>query len=486
VLKKIVLALGVAALALLSIVLWRAARFTSRQIAVAPASDLEIDSAALAQRLARAIRFRTVSYADRERIDGGQFAELRSYIETTYPRVQQRLKREVVGSHSLLFTWPGKSVGSPILLIGHLDVVPVEDETLQHWTHPPFDGVIADGYVWGRGAMDDKGSVFGLLEAAEALLGQGFEPSTTIHFAFGHDEEIGGSQGARAVAALLEERGVKPSVVLDEGGSLVAGFLPGMAQPVATVGIAEKGYLSVELKVQAEGGHSSVPPPQTAIGILSAAVERLEQNQVPANLDSIVRQTLDYLGPELPLLPRLVAANLWLFGPLMETVLSRSAPTNATIRTTTAVTMFEAGVKDNILPTAGRAVVNFRILPGDTVASVVAHVRKVVDDPRIEVNASSNSSESSPVSPADSEAFRTIHRTVREIFPSAVVAPSLVLGATDARYYAHLTPNAYRFIPILLSPDDVRRFHGIDERLGVEAYATAVRFYTRLIRNLAS
>ena len=259
-----------------------------------------------------------------------------------------------------------------------------------------------------------------------------------------------------------------------------------MEHPVATIGIAEKGYLSVELKVQAEGGHSSVPPPQTAIGILSAAVHRLEQQQVPANLDSIVRQTLDYIGPELPLLPRLAVANLWLFGPLMETILSRSAPTNATIRTTTAATIFEAGVKENILPSTARAVINFRILPGDSVASVLDHVRKVVDDPRVEVNALTNSSESSPVSPADGEAFRTIHRTVREIFPSAVVAPSLVLGATDARYYARLTPNVYRFIPIVLSPDDVRRFHGIDERLGVEAYATVVRFYARLIRNLAS
>jgi carboxypeptidase PM20D1 len=328
-------------------------------------------------------------------------------------------------------------------------------------------------------------SVLGLLEAAEMLLGQGFEPSRTIHLAFGHDEEVGGSQGARAIAALLRERDVEPALVLDEGGQLVAGFLPGMERPVATIGIAEKGYLSVELSVRTEGGHSSVPPSQTAIGILSSALHRLENNPVPADLDSVVRQTLDHVGPELPLLPRLVAANLWLFGPLMETALSRSAPTNATIRTTTAATMFEAGVKENILPSAARAVVNFRILPGDTVHSVLDHVRRVVGDPRVDAKPLPNSSEPSPVSPVDGEAFRTLHRTVREIFPAAVVAPSLVLGATDARHYAALTPNVYRFLPILLGVDDVRRFHGIDERLGVEAYATVVRFYARLLRNLA-
>jgi carboxypeptidase PM20D1 len=287
------------------------------------------------------------------------------------------------------------------------------------------------------------------------------------------------------IAARLAERGVKPDLVLDEGGAVVAGFLPGMDRPVATIGVAEKGYLSVELSVQSEGGHSSIPPPQTAVGILSAAVARLEEHPVPANLDAVVRGTLDHLGPELPFLARAVTANLWLFAPFVERTLARVPATNASIRTTTAATMFAAGVKENILPSTGRAVVNFRILPGDSVESVLQHVRRVVGDPRVEVNPLPYANEPSPVAPPDSEAFRVLHRTVRQIFPDAVVAPSLVLGATDARHYVSLTPNVYRFLPIRLLPDDVRRFHGIDERLAIEDYATAVRFYVQLLRNLA-
>lgn len=483
--RRVILSLGVVALVVVAIVLLRAVRFPSRQIRAEPVTGIEVDEAGIAERLAAAVRYETVSHQDEEAIDGTEFAALHRYLEQSFPRAHQRLRREVVGRNSLLYTWPGREDGPPVLLMGHMDVVPVEREALAVWTHPPFAGVIADGYVWGRGTMDDKASVLGVLEAVESLLENDFEPSRTILLAFGDDEEVGGARGARVIATRLGERGVTPALVLDEGGSLVTGFLPGLDSPVATIGITEKGYLSVELSVRVDGGHSSVPPPQTAVGIVSAAVQRLEANPVSADLDSVVGQTLEYVGPELSLLPRLVVANTWLFGPALEAVLSRSPPTNATIRTTTAATIFEAGVKDNILPSTARAVVNFRILPGDTVGSVLDHVRRVVDDPRVEVNPLSSATEPSPVSPVDGEAFRTLQRTVREIFPTAVVAPSLVLGATDARHYTQLTTNVYRFLPIRLEPDDVRRFHGIDERLGIADYANVVRFYIQLLRNLS-
>jgi carboxypeptidase PM20D1 len=327
--------------------------------------------------------------------------------------------------------------------------------------------------------------VLGVLDAPARLLATGFRPKRTVYLAFGHDEEVSGTAGARAIAALLAERNVRLGFVLDEGGAIVSGFLPGLDRPVATIGIAEKGYLSVELSVETKGGHSSIPPSPTAIGELSAAIERLEANPLPARLDT-VRHSLDYVGPELPFTLRLALANLWLFGPLVERQLSRSAATNALLRTTTAPTMLRAGVKDNVLPSTAMGVVNFRILPGETVESVLEHVRRAVSDPNVNIRTLPFSSDPSPVSPVEAPGFAAIQRTIGEVFPGAVVTPSLVLGATDARHYAGLSPNVYRFLPIRIGPGDLERIHGTNERIGVKDYASAVDFYARLIQNAAA
>jgi carboxypeptidase PM20D1 len=286
------------------------------------------------------------------------------------------------------------------------------------------------------------------------------------------------------VAALLEERKVRLGFVLDEGGAIVSGFLPGLDRPVATVGIAEKGYVSVELTAETKGGHSSIPPSPTAIGALSAAIDRLVAHPLPAHLDTL-RRSLAYVGPELPFTLRLALANLWVFGPLVERQLARSAATDALLRTTTAPTMLRAGVKENVLPSSATGVVNFRILPGETVESVVEHVRQTVSDPTIHVRALPFASDPSTVSPADGPAFGVIQRTIGEVFPGAVVTPSLVLGATDARHYARLSPNVYRFLPVRIGPGDLERIHGTNERIGVKDYASAVDFYARLIQNAA-
>jgi carboxypeptidase PM20D1 len=367
-----------------------------------------------------------------------------------------------------------------------MDVVPVEEMTGAQWAHPPFDGVISEGYVWGRGTMDDKSSVFGILEAAEMLLAEGFEPRRTVYIAFGHDEEIGGKAGAARIAAVLADRGVRLSYVLDEGLFIAERVVPGVGRPVALVGIAEKGFLSLTLTVEAETGHSSTPPTHTAIGVLSMAVNKLEENQFPEDVGGIPGQMFDYVGPEMTWGMKVVFANLWLFRPLVQRQLAASPGTNASIRTTTAVTVIEGGIKDNVLPSRARAIVNFRILPGDTIEGVMKRVRNVINDPRVKIEKYGDDfDEPSSVSDVDSEEFRVLHKTIRQVFPDVVVAPALVVGATDARHYGKLTGSVYRFLPFHFNNEDISRLHGTNERLSVENYLQGVRFYYQLINNSA-
>jgi carboxypeptidase PM20D1 len=479
----LVLLLGLVALA--AVVLARALAFRSRQVAAEPVAPIGVDAGA-AERLARALTFRTISYQDPGQTDAAEFRGLHRHLEASFPAVHRTLRREVVADLSLLFTWSGREPAArPLLFLGHLDVVPVETEAA--WSQPPFAGRIADGHVWGRGALDDKLGVMGLLEAVEALLRAGFQPRPTIHLAFGYDEEVGGRRGAMAIAALLAERGIRPELVLDEGLPVALDQVPGVRQPVATVGIAEKGYVSVELVVESEGGHSSMPPPETAVGILAKAIARLEANHPAPALAGATRQLLAFVGPHVELGRRLALANLWLFGPLVERQLARSPATDALIRTTTAPTMLEGSIKENVLPARARAVVNFRIRPGDSVAAVLDHVRRTVGDDRVRAaSLPATLSEPSPESSVESAAFQTLARTIRQVFPDALVAPSLVAGATDARHYTALAPEAvYRFLPVRLRAEDRRRLHGANERVAIAGYEDAVRFYARLITNAA-
>ena len=480
-----VLTFGVVLLA--SVLLINTLRFTSKQIQVAPVPPVSVDEGSVASRLAQALRFQTVSYEDAGQIKGEEFRALHKYLEQTFPKVHSTLTKELVGDYSLLYTWKGRDETlRPILLMAHQDVVPVEPETLANWEQPPFEGRITDGHVWGRGAMDDKFALLSIMEAVEMQLVQGLQPRRTIYLAFGHDEEIGGYGGAAKIAELLRERNVELEYILDEGLAITEGVLPDVNKAVALIGIADKGYLSLELSVELESGHSSMPPPQTAIGVLSAAVTRLEERQMPASIEGVPRQTLEHIGPEMPFGKRLVMANLWLFKPLVERKLSASPSTNAGIRTTTAATIIDGGLKENVLPSRARAVVNFRPLPGDSSERIVAHVKEVINDPRVRVNKFGTSNgEPSAVSNINSEGFQIIQRTVRQVFPGVVVAPALCVGGTDSEHYAKLTNNIYRFSPLRLRPEDMKRLHGINERTSVKDYAGSVKFYYQLISNSA-
>ena len=484
--KKALAVLGLLLLALIAVLLVRTALARSRQITTEPVADIPIDAGAAAGRLAAAVRFSTISHEEGGRVEREAFLRLHEHLARSFPLVHARLAREVVAGYSLLYTWKGRNPNAaPILLMSHQDVVPVEPGTERSWTHPPFSGIVADGFVWGRGTLDDKSGVLGLLEAVEHLLGQGFQPERTILLAFGHDEEVSGVHGARSIAVLLRQRGVKPEFILDEGGAIAEGMIEGISAPVALIGTAEKGYVSVDLVAKAEGGHSSMPPRHTTIGRLAAVIHALEEDQMPARIDGATRESFDVLAPEMPFGPRLFLSNLWLFEPLAERVFSGDPAGNSRIRTTTAATILHAGVKENVLPHEARAVVNFRILPGDTVADVLAHVRAHTG-PEVQVSArQATATEPSPESDAEAPPYRLIQTTIRQVFPGTLVSPNLLGGGTDTKHFQGITPNVYRFLPIRVRKEDLARVHGTNERISVEGYAGVIRFYVQLIRNAA-
>jgi carboxypeptidase PM20D1 len=441
-------------------------------------------SAAPEQNLAAAIRLETISHEDRAAFDAEPFLALHRLLESAYPRLHAALQREVVAEYSLLYTWRGSDASlAPLLLTAHLDVVPVTAEALPDWTHPPFAGEIADGFVWGRGALDDKGSLIALLEAVEQLAAAGFRPERTIYLALGHDEEIGGAEGAGAITELLRQRGVRLWLSLDEGLAIVSGT-GGIAGSAALIGIAEKGFLTLDLTAREPGGHSSTPPRESAIGRLARAVQRLEENPLPARIDGVAAQMFEALAPQLPLERRLFIEHRGLFGPVLEWFLARDPATNALIRTTTAVTMVRGGVKENVLPQSATATVNFRLLPGDSVDEVVAQVRTIVDDDGIEI-ARRTADEASAVSPTDGAQFEALRTALHEVDPGLPIAPALVLGGTDTKWYGQIADAAYRFVPFHFDPSDLRRPHGTDERISVQNLAWGVRFYGAFLRHAA-
>lgn len=465
---------------LLAIVGVRTWQVESRQMRTEPVEPSV--SAEAPAHLADALRQRTLTAQNPAAFDSAAFRALYDTFGQAFPRVHQTLDTAHVNGLSRLYTWKGKDPSrDPIVLMAHVDVVPVEDSAA--WRHPPFSGRIADGHIWGRGALDDKASAVGILEAIETLLKRGVTPHRTVHVALGHDEEVGGRRGGKALAERITDGGVSPALVLDEGGAVTRGVLPGLDDPLAVVGVAGKGYLSLELTASGPGGHSSVPPNQTSVDALTEALSRLRDRPLPARLSGVAGTMFDYLAPEMDLPMRALLANRWLTAPALRWVLSRQPPTRAAIRTTTAPTRLAAGVKDNVIPTTARAVVNFRVLPSQSIQSVIDHVRSTVDGLPIETEVL-RSHKPPTVSRVDTPAFRTLQRTIGQVTAdSVVVAPYLVPGRTDSGYYAKHSDAVYRFVPYQLGPGDESRIHGPNERIAVEDYRSVVRFYMQIIQN---
>ncbi len=484
--KRLLALLAMAVLLLVAVLLLRTLQFKPPELQAGetlPLQDWPADE--LAQGLAGALRFATVSHRDPTQVNTQAFADFQAYLAQRFARVFAEIPYQRLDGGTLLFRWAGSDEqAKPVMLIAHQDVVPVIPGTEDEWSYPPFAGTIADGYIWGRGAIDDKASVVGILEAVERLLAEGFVPPRTVYLGFGHDEEVGG-EGAKAMAALLAERGESLAFLLDEGGVIAKDMLPGIERRVALIGPAEKGYVSLQLSARGSGGHSSMPPPQSAAGIVAAAVAKLEAKPLPATLDYTV-DFIRYLGSSVPFYQRLMFANRWLFAPLLEARLSEVPAINAGLRTTTAVTMLQGSVQDNVLPIEASAVVNFRILPGDTVDSVEQQVAEIIDDPRVSISryGGFGSNPSAVASPA-SAGFRLLAELVQQVSPETLVAPRLVVAATDARHFEAVAENSYRFIGIEVGPREMKGIHGTDERVSIASYVDAVAIYYQLLRRSA-
>jgi carboxypeptidase PM20D1 len=456
----------------------------SRDAAITPVPP--VAALDVAQHLARLVRFKTVSYGGglHEEDKNAELDAMRGWMEATYPHFHGATAREMIG-RSLLFTWKGADPRlPPILLMAHMDVVPVVPGTDTLWQHDPFSGDIAGGYVWGRGSIDDKGSLVCILEAAERLAAVGFTPARTILFSFGQDEEVGGSNGTAQVARALAARGVHLSFVLDEGGSIQLEPYPGVHRPTAVVAVAEKGYLSLELVAHGTGGHSSRPSNDLAIERLSKAIVAVVGHPFTSGLDDVQRRKLAVIAPYTPFATRFVLANLWLTAPVVTHQMNAVPDTAARLHTTISPTIVAGGVKDNVLPPVARAVINFRLHPRDSIAEVIAHVEHAIDDPKVDVvQMMETNNEASRISDMDGPGYKFIEREIRDTF-DVPVAPDTTTGATDSRHYLPLADAVFRLDPFHLAPEDSARVHGTNERLAISDIVQGTQFYMRLMKDL--
>ena len=483
VIKKVALSLLVFGGGLVALLVGRALNVDAIK-SIPPKLPPESFAPPIAKHLSGAVGIATISHEDPADDDPQAFGRLGRYLEESFPLVHEKLELRRFEGGSRLYRWPGlQPDAAPLLLLAHMDVVPVEPGTEAQWAHEPYSGDIADGFIWGRGVMDDKLGVVGNLEAAESLLAEGWSPRRDIYFAFGHDEEVGGESGAGAMAAYLRERGVRPTMVLDEGGAVVEGALPGVSEPVALIGIAEKGYTTVRLTVELEGGHSSMPAPEGSISVLSEALLAVQSHPLPARLEAAPRAMLETIAPAADFATRVVATNLWLLEPVLLAAMGSKPAPASTIRTTTALTIVRGGTKDNVLPARAEATINFRTLPGDTERTIVEHLRRVIDDERVVIEVTQNRP-ASPTSDAEGANFEALRGIVGETFELRLVAPYLVVGGTDARHYTDLSNDVYRFLPIHFGgEEDRKRLHGTNERIAVEDAKRAVWFYRRVLEH---
>jgi len=482
--KKVLLGLLGLIVILIAVILIRTMMFTPLAVSGGARFTEDIDMERITANMSRAITFRTISRQKPAKLDPIPFNGFLDWLVETYPNVHRVMERELIATYTPLYVWRGSDPSlKPILLTAHYDVVPVEAGSEGDWEQPPYSGAIVDDYVWGRGSLDDKGAVIAILEAAEFLIQQGMTPKRTVYLSFGHDEEIGGDEGAAGVAAYLKSEGVQLAWTLDEGSGVLKGVLPGIDNLIASVNVAEKGYLTLDLTARAKGGHSSMPPRETAVGILVAAIDKLQKNPFPGGLDGISGDFFDSVGRSFPFVQRMLFANKWLFGPGIERILSGTNTTNAMLRTTTAPTMLSGSSKENVLPVEAVGTINFRIHPRDSVESVIAYVKESIDDERITVAPREAGDEPSKVSSHEADGYKAIVASLGVIYQNMIAVPGLTVAGTDTKHYSTVADDSYRINPMILTNPDIASIHGTNERISFNNLRSATLFYVHLLRN---
>ena len=487
--KKVIKGLGIAAAAGVGVSMVRAAT-TYKAKPVESGEQLapeKVDVDRYIKNLSKAIQIPTICNVDESVVDWSKFDEFHAFLKETYPLVHEKLDLEIVSTRSLLYRWksahPEKE---PIALLAHQDVVPVTPGTEADWEYPPFSGEVADGYVWGRGAIDMKNHLIGVMEAVETLLEEGYVPERDVYLCFGHNEEVmaeGDLCGANVMMEWFKERGIKLDSVIDEGGAILEVKVDKIIDGhLAGVGLAEKGHVDFEISVNAKGGHSSQPPKHSALGKLSKILCSLENHQFKAELTPQLCSLFNEIGKNTTYPVRCVMSNFPVLKPLLTKVCSEIPPVASMMRTTTAVTMANGSPAPNVLPQKASAVVNFRIMPGQTVEDVEKHIRKYAG-PKAEVKMLAGKNPSK-ISPTDSRAFKAIEKICKGMDPKAIVAPYLVMGGTDSRQYEDVCDNIYRYSPYLMTTGLLLTTHGTNERIPVSSLEDGVAFFKRYIREL--
>lgn len=471
------------------ITLIRAAFWTPEKQEYAPLEEETVDVEKYRKDLSDAIKIKTISNVDIDKVDWNEFKKLHALFEERFPLVYQNLKCEDISLASLLFTWEGKNPDlEPIALLGHQDVVPVAAGTEDDWTHPAFDGVDDGEFIWGRGALDMKNHLVAVLESVESLLAEGFWPERTVYLCFGHDEEIVAAKtsGAGSIADTLKARGVHLDSVIDEGGAVLnlnVGKI--LNKKLAGVGIAEKGYADYRVSLNAKGGHSSQPPEHTALGEMAQVIKDIEGHQFKAAMPAFVYDLFTKIGKNVSYPARIVTCNLWLLKPLITAVMKKIPPAASLIRTTTAVTMAEGSPAANVLPQKASVTVNFRMMPGVTIKNVEEHIRRCVRNKDIEVEYLKGK-EASKVSPTDSRSFKILEELCNRTDSDMIVAPYLVMGGTDAYHYEEVCDCIYRFAPFVMDTSLLLTTHGTNERIPIACMGDALKFFKRYIRMMSA
>lgn len=477
-LKRIFYFLLIAITILAGVVLFNTFRFNKlapvkESMAITGVSD------SAAQHLSEAIQIKTVSFGDTLAIDTTEFTKFRVFMETTYPLLHQQLPIQIISEFSYIFTWKGKDTTlAPWVLMAHMDVVPVEVVAENKWTVPSFSGIIKGDTIWGRGAVDDKASVVGIMEAAEQLLKENYQPQRTIYLCFGHDEEITGRRGAAKIAEWFKQQNIKPQLVVDEGGMVDTEKFKKTGRPVAVIGVGEKGYCNIDLTVEIPGGHSSMPVTETAIDVLNKAITKIRAKQMPGRITPPVQEMLGRIAAVDGFVTKLGVSNQWLLSGAVISMLEKDKQTNAMVHTTLVPTIVKAGIKDNVIPTVAKATFNSRILPGETSDDVVAFVKKAVNDDRVQIKKQTISLfEPSATTSTSHPMFLKVEEAVYKTVPNVYVTPYLIVGATDSRYFRPFSDAVLNFAPM----KDAKGFHGIDERIGINDLKSMIFFYRLLM-----
>ena len=428
--------------------------------------------------LAELVKCKTVSYTDHSLEDDAEFQKLIAKLPGLYPNVFKTCEFQQLPDRALLFRWPGKEAGDPTVLMAHYDVVPVNEE---NWEKPPFEAIIEDGVMWGRGTLDTKVTINGVLYAANHLIGEGFQPARDIYFAFSGGEEVSG-KGAPNIVSWFEAHHITPAMVVDEGGAVVQNVFPGVKEPCGLIGIAEKGMINAQFRCVSAGGHASAPKPHTPVGILARACAKIENKPFKAHIEGPAAQMFDCLGRHSTLLYRIIFANMWCFGWVIDLLGKTSGgEMNALVRTTVAFTQMQGSSAANVIPPEAKMVANMRLNPADSVESALNYLRETVNDSTVEITAL-ESSEPSRVSTTDCEGWDKVSSAVAETWRGCLVAPYLMVQCSDSRHYGRISDKVYRFSAMDLTSEERATIHGNNERIRLETVSKAVEFYVRLMK----